>query len=298
MDFVTIIFNDKTEIDLLKLQAYSFKFVDNTLINYIYIIYNDLVDINLDFIINWYPNQYQHLVKILYIKDWDNINNQWIIKNPWQMQQLLKLFTSKYIFSDFYCVLDTKNHFIKKVNYNDFFNYDNDEKKYYIFTSIGSRSNSFYMNNSLNYFYGKKKINNDFIISMSSPFVFERKTVIDMINYIEKKENKHFGTFFINLTQVTEFYLYSSYVLFSEKKNYCFKEIIHTSIHKNPNESWTLYFINNKLYNEENWKIFGLHRCSINDMSEDFKKLLLDMYMQFYEEEIILFIKNLIKYNK
>ena len=55
MDFVTIFFDDKIEINLLKLQALSFKYVDETLVNNIYLIHNDVTRYNFKELIECYP---------------------------------------------------------------------------------------------------------------------------------------------------------------------------------------------------------------------------------------------------
>jgi hypothetical protein len=46
LDFITIIYNDEREINLLKLQASSFSFVDTNIINNIIIIFNDNKNLN------------------------------------------------------------------------------------------------------------------------------------------------------------------------------------------------------------------------------------------------------------
>lgn len=43
-DFVSVIYYKKVEIDLLKIQLFSFKFVDINIINNIYILFNDSKD--------------------------------------------------------------------------------------------------------------------------------------------------------------------------------------------------------------------------------------------------------------
>jgi hypothetical protein len=291
LDFVTVIFNDQLELNLLKLQAYSFKFVDIQIINKIWIICNDLKKINFEDIIQYYPYNYREKVNIIYNSEL-NLAEIFLTEKGvgWQMQQLLKLYVSNYIENDYYCVLDAKNHFLKKISCNDFFSIDNN---YYLFTSCGCEYYYYYMENCLNYFsldseYYKKI---DTFISMSTPFIFETSCVKEMMLYIEKKECMQFKDFFIKNNNITEFYLYSSYIVFKEKKNHTFKEIIHTSIHKNPNEYWSQYFIKNQVYKEDNWKIFGLHRYAPDEMSNDYKKNVLEMYECFYDDNMIEFIK-------
>jgi hypothetical protein len=296
--FSTIVFNNNVEINLLKLQAYSFKYVDFEMIDNIFIIYNDYGKRNMKDIIEYYPKELQKKVVVIYYCDM-NLHTDFL-KEGWQLQQLIKLYISKIIHSEYYCVLDAKNHFLKKMNMNDFFDTENN---YYIFTSCGALTYNYYMKNCLQYFsldvkyYEKYCKNNDKLISMSTPFIFETQVVKDLMLYIEERENTIFEKYFMNNKNITEFYLYGAYLLTNcEKVNYRFKEIIHTSIHKNPNEEWSQNFINNELYKENNWKIFGLHRVAPYEMTYEYKSNVMKMYNLFYinDKEIIKFIENTI----
>ena len=281
LDFVTIFFNDEIEIFLLKLQAYSFKMVDINLINNIILFYQDLCDINFNDIIMSYPENYRSKVKIIKYKD-TQLNSHYL-KNPWQLQQLNKLLISKYVTSNFYCVLDSKNHFINKVNHYDFFKND----KYYIFTSNGCRDYyDFYYAHCGKYFTGEKtqNINN---ISMSTPFIFDTVATLSLINFVEIKETKCFDLFFMENSAITEFYFYSNYVNFKKYNNFEYKEIIHTSIHSTWNEDWSLKFIDNKLYENTSWKLFGIHRKAIKNIDIDYKHKLLNMYDELYNDDIL-----------
>jgi hypothetical protein len=275
IDFATIFFNDCVEIMLLKLQAFSFKFVDFQIINNIILFFQDTSNLNIDEIVCHYPENIQNKVKIVLYKETDLDLNY--LENGWQLQQLNKILISKYIKAEYYCILDAKNHFIRSTNYDDFF-YNND---YYIYTSPGCRTNDFYYSNCTEYFSGKSSTNkND--VSMSSPFIFHKKTVEEMISYIELKEKQKFAAFFMSNSNITEFYLYASFVEFNNCKNVKYNEIIHTTIHSNPNEEWSLKFINEKMYLDKKYKIVGLHRKSIEKMHPIYIHNLLQMYEYVY----------------
>ena len=120
LDFLTLVFGSKTEIGLLKLQAIGFKRVEPTFIDQIgtiFIFYNDDGIENLEFIKTFYPDTLRSKVSIIYR---DNVTRQHERTN-WRNQQYFKLFISKFIQSEYYIVLDAKNHFIRDVNINDFF---------------------------------------------------------------------------------------------------------------------------------------------------------------------------------
>ena len=93
VDFVTICYNDKLELDLLKLQAISFKFVDKKFVNNIYILYNDNNYINFNLIRNFYPSYFQDKVKIIYRQD---IYKKDKYKSNWRNQQLFKLLLNNF----------------------------------------------------------------------------------------------------------------------------------------------------------------------------------------------------------
>jgi hypothetical protein len=142
-------------------------------------------------------------------------------------------------------------------------------------------NNNFYYNNCTKYFSGNvsDNVNN---ISMSTPFIFNKKNVEEMIQFIEIKECNCFDVFFMSNKSITEFYLYSSFIEFKKYNNYKFKEIIHTTIHSNPNEEWSKIFVYEKKYLDPNWKIFGLHRKAVSEMDNEYKQQLIKMYEYFY----------------
>ena len=291
IDFCTIIFNNPIELNLLKVQAYSFKFIDPNIINKIFIIYNDVVKRNMQDIIDYYPYTIREKVNIIYYSDMElDIS---FLNHGWQLQQLLKLHASNWIETEFYCVLDAKNHFLKVVTLDDMFC---EETKYNVFTSPGACVNNFYMENCLSY-YGLDPLfykDREILVSMSTPFIFETACVKNMISYIETKEGTKFEPFFMKNTNITEFYLYSAYLAFAKKDNIRFKEIIHTTIHSNPNESWSVYFIENEIYLHDWVKVFGLHRNAPALMSNDYKQSVLKLYNCFYDISMVHFIREFV----
>ena len=75
-DFVCIIYYNKVEIELLKIQLFSFKFVDTNIINNIFILFNDAEDKNklfeteyINCIQTFVPNHLLKKIKIIYITD-------------------------------------------------------------------------------------------------------------------------------------------------------------------------------------------------------------------------------------
>jgi hypothetical protein len=134
---------------------------------------------------------------------------------------------------------------------------------------------------------------------MSTPFIFEKNIVLKLITFFEEKEKISFDKFFMANKNITEFYLYSAFLEFIGNDNIDFCHIIHTSIYKNPYESWSITFINNKIYLNNQYKIFGLHRNAIPLLDNNYKNKLFNLYKNFYDNDLILnFIQNdLLKIN-
>jgi hypothetical protein len=286
LDFVTIIFDNHTEIDLLKLQAYSFSLVDANLVNNIYIIHQSNSEwTNVNETLSCYPANLRDKVRIIYYKDL-NIPVKYL-NNGWKCQQLCKLIVAKFTECQYYCVLDAKNHFLKKMTQNDFFSKD----KYYIYTSPGATYYNDCFIDCLKCFGIEDAYNGNINnVSMSTPFIFDSYLVFDLIQYIEE-QNVAFDVFFMQNNAITEFYLYSAFVLFKNVDNVAYREIIHTSIHRDPNESWSVRFIDTKLYLKPQFKVFGLHRDAINLMSSEYKSKVLKMYECFYDTGTLEFVK-------
>ena len=56
-------------------------------------------------------------------------------------------------------------------------------------------------------------------IQTTTPFVFIKEHVIELINHVEKKENKLFFDFFYDAKKYTEFFFYYAYICFIDKKD-------------------------------------------------------------------------------
>lgn len=289
VDFVTICYNDKLELDLLKLQAISFKFVDKKFVNNIYILYNDNNYINFNLIRNFYPSYFQDKVKIIYRQD---IYKKDKYKSNWRNQQLFKLLIAKYISSKYYIILDGKNHFIRPVKVSVFFT---DGKPNMFLHNPGGMIK--YYKNCLNYFNIKCPLNNNqkYTFLTVTPQIFITNIVINLINYIEKKEKTKFDKFFLCNRKITEFYLYSTYLIYKKSLNlYNLKKknSLFIVIMDNPNISWNTYEKKKLAITDNKCKIFGLHRKAVKRMNKRYKKNLIFLYKHFYDKKTMLFIKN------
>ena len=294
MDFVTIIFNNKTELNLMKLQAISMKYVDIKLINKIYIIYNDFGYYNIDDILPFYPENLRSKVNVVYNKDIDNCFED--KSSNWHNQQILKLLVANIIESKYYLIMDGKNHFIKNITYSDYFN-KNGFPKLFVWDP-GNMIKYYY--SCLDYFqikdpYDFKNIKDCNIFLTTTPFLMCKDDVLEMIKYIIKRENDTFFNFFTKRLDLhTEFYLYITYLIFKNKIQFC--EITSTnysSIMGHGLGKWNSYEDNAlPIINMPRIKIFGLHRGAISKADNTFKQNMLRFYHLYYDDNACEFIKN------
>lgn len=301
MDFLTIAFGDNTEIELLKLQAISFKYVLPMMddIYKIHIFYNDIGINKIDFIRQYYPAELQSKVSIVYR---DSIMN--CKKSSWINQQYFKLFFCKYICANHYIVLDSKNHFIRNVNLNDFF--CNGKPKLYLnnpgdmFICYKKSLSYFGIEDPFHYQCDAnfKPIGNNVLLT-TTPFIFITNQVSNLISFIENKENKTLHEFFIsniNQNTATEFYLYTAYLIFSnnlDKHAMVQRDDLVITIFNDPTADYNVFEKKKIAITSPKVKIFGLHRMAVKKMDNDYKQNLLNMYSNFFDEQTCELIKTM-----
>jgi hypothetical protein len=265
----------------------------------IVVFYNDSGVDKIDFIKQYYPEEFRSKVSILYR---DSITNQ-CQKSNWRNQQFFKLYISNYIESEYYVVLDGKNHFIRDVNLNDFIS--NDKPKLYLqnpgymITYYNSCLSYFNIEDPFNYKYDDDRINpiGDNILLTTTPFVFITNQVLNLMNYIENKENKTFCDFFINNLFITEFYLYSTYLIFSnniDRHDMVPRNNFVITIFENVTAKWNTFEKRKGEITNPQVKVGGLHRRAVKNMDDNYKENLLELYSHFFDENTVAMIKSTI----
>jgi hypothetical protein len=294
MDFITITFNNNIDLDLLKIQALSFKYVDIELINKIIIIFNDdneligkFNNIFYNEVKQLYPIKYQKLIKVIYLKDL-NLNFK---ESNWFTQQIVKLKIAMKVSTKYYIILDSKNHFIKNITVDDFF--DTKTSKPILYYNMQGDSMLKYYNNTLDYFNvtcpNNKTIHPNYKIQTITPYLFITEYVIRLINNIEQKEQMSFETFFIKTNLYTEFYLYFSFLLYSNKENeYEYKLDLMPVLTIGPQDPKDVF------YNSWEYKLnilktsyintMALHRHSIYILDAEYKSCLLQFYKTYFND--------------
>lgn len=319
MVFCTIVFNNPVEINLLKLQAISFVNVNKNIIDKIYVFYNDNENTLSAFqeifekeIIGLYPDYLKHLIHIITLTDIDATD---LIPSTWFSQQIVKIIISKIISTNYYVVLDSKNHFINYVNKDYFFQYN---KPIMYYNKIGDKMKSFY-DNCVTYFQefplnnpclkdqsdslrdNEKKYNNNLLIQTITPFLFITEQCLNLIKSIELKENICFKEFIKKERKYTEFYLYYAYLCYHDLDKLYFYNSHMIPVLTIGNKGTDKHnHIKHKLrkLKKFNIKVISLHRNSIPTFDENYKINLFDIYSRYFEDtNTLLLIKNMLNIN-
>ena len=298
MDFLTIVFEDITELELLKLQAISFKYVATCNIGTIHIFYNDTGTNKIEFIRQYYPAELQSKVSIVYRDSMMKCN-----KSSWFNQQYFKLLFCKCVQADHYIVLDSKNHFIRDIAMNDFF--CNGKPKLYLnnpgpmFRFYIGCLTYFDINDPFHYEYDKEfnpTGNNIFLTT--TPFIFITNQVSNLVKCIETKENKTLHDFFVNNGDtVTEFYLYTAYLIFSnnlDKHAMVQRDNFVVTVFNDPAADYNTFEKKKMAMTNAKVKIFGLHRVAVKKMDNDYKQNLLKLYSNFFDDTTCCMIKSML----
>ena len=299
MDFVTIVFHNKTEYELLKLQALSFAYVDTALIHRILIVFNDIHQHKNAFqtlffqdIYPYYPEQVKPLIQIVFLNELKFTFD----KSDWFSQQAIKLAISKKIKTKYYVVLDAKNHFIQPITLSYFFNHN----KPILYYNLNENDVLFsFYTNCLNYFnvrcpnpYNENqahpKYKMKYNIQTITPYLFITNQCLELIQYIEKREKISLYELF-KTEKYTEFYLYYAYLIFTQKHTlYDFKTSWMPILTIGP-ENPTEYIFNrweHKAEILENYEIqvMALHRYCIYVLDDEYKEHLRQFYQNIYGE--------------
>ena len=308
IDFVTIIFDNQVEIELLKLQALSFDFCEPSIIGKIFVFYNDNGNNKIDFIKEYYPENIRSKVNIIYR---DSSFDEHCTTSDWKNQQYFKLYMSKYVESKYYVILDGKNHFIRKTGLDYFIKND----KPLLLLNNNSWWDSFM--HGLNYF-DIPSYNQEFVSDLEdepdnpnvkledyktsfpkcdTPYIMITNDVKNLISHIETKEKKTFWEFFMHDGMMSEFCLYAAYLIFSKTINkYKFKFWNEETnvVFRDVELSFNKIEFKRKAIQNENTKIFGLHRMAVENMDDNYKNNLLKLYSNFYDKKILDFIKSML----
>lgn len=291
-DFVSLVYNNKKEIEFLKLQLLSFKFVDINIINNIYILFNDDKE-NSEFFNEEYKNNIEMYVPpyllpkitIINITDLIILNEKYL--SNWISQQFAKIYISKIINSKYYIVLDNKNIFIKEVNLNTFM-IDNKIKMYFS-THNDDLLNCY--NNCFHYFDIPKynPYNHPLYIQTTTPFVFITQECKNIIDFVEDKENINFYYFF-NSKKYTEFFFYFAWLCFTNNYScYIFLDKYIDNIIIGPHDPkiyvWNSWESKIDYFNKYNPSTFSISSKCIQYINDEYKNNIIALLHSLLENQ-------------
>lgn len=226
IDLITVVYGQ--ELPLLELQASSLDlYVRPQDINSITVVINDSIDIKVN--PAWYK---QHRDKLNVIH-YSSLTSDLITVSGWDSQQLFKLLAASNASTDWSMVLDAKTLFAQPLDLDKFISGDKSFHTVMPVPDCFSNELSFVED------YYNVKLDNMFIGPAGVPFMLHTATVKELIVDIEQRSNTTFSQFFqlhvANPPRVTEFILYSGFVLYkygsfdrlyiNTKPNYIFYNI-------------------------------------------------------------------------
>lgn len=197
IDLITVVFRE--ELSVLKLQAQSIeRYCQNVDLNKIWIIVNDdTLDTN-EINTNWW-GEFSNRVTIIHRSAWPYDFNS----NGWLSQQVLKLLATDLCVSEWSMVLDAKTILVKPM------------------TSIINKPAVGSLDIYPVFEPSKKIVSDLFDIELTHqlgpggvPFILNNALVKEMIEEIAIRTNKPFAVWFQEQGMVTEFILYSGYLVY------------------------------------------------------------------------------------
>jgi hypothetical protein len=211
LSFLTITYwND---FDLLDQQLYSFdRYYSSTVVHYI-ILNDDICHLEeLKSIVNKYNTK--NFYYIMHCNDVYNKNvcsqEQCKLLTGWYTQQILKLFASSIIDSEFYCVLDSKSHFNSKASLDSFVRYN---MAVNILEHDCNIQGTFFTGARCSYQLLETNLDTRTLIQSIPPVVFKTSWVKLLLQYLNSK-NWELPDILVWKDNFfcTEFYLYSAWL--------------------------------------------------------------------------------------
>jgi hypothetical protein len=195
IDIVTVVFRE--ELAVLKLQAQSINLYGHD-IGRIYVVVNDdSVEIS-EIDASWW-GQYSSQVTVVHRQAW-SIN---YVENGWLTQQLLKLLATGLCLNEWSMVLDAKTLLVKPI------------------VTLAQQPQVGVLDIYSVFEPSRQIVNKLFDIDITQqlgpggvPFIFNNTLTQQMIKTVEKLTELDFATWFQQQGMVTEFILYSGYVLY------------------------------------------------------------------------------------
>ena len=281
LDIVTIAYDE--EIKMLQMQARSIALhVPAQLISSIIIIANDLQFRKFRKKFNKYilPD-YGPLQKMVQLIDGNTMIPIASREKGWVKQQILKLLATQYVRSDYYLIMDAKNHFIRPVETTDL--WDEDGKMYTPWSSLNMAFSQEFKNACTLFGVTAKPEFFQRAMSQSTPYLMSKDLIEQMIREIECKSAKSFALAFLKDGPYTEFYLLYAYLLSKPglfKTWYTYKKNINVTF-------WNPRTETHESLEERSWRVsqpqvrtLGVHRRYVKNMPDLSRQTILNIWLE------------------
>lgn len=208
LDLATVCFGE--ELGLLRLQARSVRlFMGQNLLGIIHLVVNEegFEQVQKHIQTHVLP-EYGPLASHVKIYPYRTLSGKKLKKLGWRSQQAFKLLISQQIQSADYLVLDCKNHFIRPVSGESIWHPDGRMK--IAPRPIHKKFLADYRQACA--YFDLPPASEEAVWPAVTPFPMKTKLVRDMIEHLEKRQNKSFTDVFMKSPRVTEFYLLYAYL--------------------------------------------------------------------------------------
>lgn len=287
LTFVTIFFEKDFHLLLLQLRSLS-KFLDENVIKEILVVYNsnsDLSDelkIEMDRELNYFK-KYSKYLRLLKRSD---ISCD-LSSSGWKSQQIIKLEISRFVSSDFYCVLDSKNMIVRPVSFRDFFSESG--LPYALIQDYNKHSiefKEFYIN-SLNIF-GVEPISDNLknALPTVTPHLLEVKSCEDMKSAVLERTGFNYSKYINSVEdgeKTTEFLLYSGFLKSKNAIESKYALVKHrnsyTLFGTSPKNEDAVQEYIDKAMHDESVKFFGIHLKRYPNLSDASKNKIIKLLL-------------------
>jgi len=280
LDIVVVAFLG--ELKLLQLQARSLRlYADADLIKNIHILVHDRhPEIFLWRFLQRVLPEYGVLAKKINFVDTRVLFGVRVPRDGWWGQQAAKLLAARVVSSDCYLVLDCKNHLIRSLNHESIF--DQTGRMKMPMDGIHEPYRERY--NAAREFFGLATKNEAAkTLPSITPFLFKTAFVLDLLQYIETKENCKFYDFFQRKI-CTEFYLYIAFLAASNRPidaSYSQCKTIRATFFKEAVHNENIQRQIQKMVQNDNVYSFGVHRKAAAIATPEFVEIVFQIWRRF-----------------
>ncbi len=270
------------ELKLLQLQARSLRlYADADLIKNIHILVHDRhPEIFLWQFLQRVLPEYGALANKINFVDTRILFGVQVPRDGWWGQQAAKLLAARVVSADCYLVLDCKNHLIRSLNHESIF--DQNGRMKMPMVAIHEPYRERY--NAAREFFGLATSDESAkTLPTVTPFLFKTTFVLELLQYVEKKESCTFYNFFMRKV-CTEFYLYIAFLAASNRpidSSYSQCKAIKATLFEEAVHNESMQHQIQKMVQNDSVYSFGVHRRAAAIATPEFIEVVSQIWQQF-----------------